>query len=115
MKEEEQLPEGLVKWLASGRRGVSSNTMVQVMTGIKALTDNYKSHPRDPSDFNRCHKLLEAVPALRFKLHLMKDESKAWSNLVDNWDKLTEMLLEERPTSARPEMFELMEKLTWKV
>lgn len=55
---------GLTSWLASGERGISSNTIVTCLTGINALGGHWHSHPLDPDDMTRCRKLLERVPLL---------------------------------------------------
>lgn len=75
-------------WLANGEVGESSKTMWNCLIG----NENYRiSHPYDPDDFSRCYKLLETVPEWKSELHKLKTLSKAWNNLVENWDKLTEM------------------------
>jgi hypothetical protein len=61
--------------------------------------------------------LLEAVPEWKEKHHLnkLKGLSTTWSNLVDNWDKLTEMFEENRKnkweTSDKIGMYEFMQTL----
>lgn len=86
-------------WIANGHVGMSSKTMWNcLMNNTKPFPIN---HPHDPDDFSRCYKLLQAVPEWRKELHKLKPLSKAWSNLVDNWDKLTEM-------------YELNESENWK-
>ena len=72
-------------------------------------------HPYDPSDFNRCYKLLQVVPEWREKLYLMKPVSPVWNKLVDNWGKLTDMLernvKEEWVNAKEIGMYEFMQEL----
>ncbi len=75
-------------WIASGEHGMSSETMWNCFMNNKDYPIN---HPYDPDDFKRCYKLLEAVPEWKERLYQLKPLSKEWSNLIDNWDKLTEM------------------------
>ena len=82
-------------WLANGRRGISSNTMFTVMTGVDALGDSTPSHPHDPDDLDRCLALLHDVPELRAKLPLMAKASPAWAALVGVWDQLEALHLSE--------------------
>lgn len=100
-------------WIQHGERGISSETIVEVLTGRK-LVKYYKSHPHDPDDFSRCYKLLKMIPELKDSLPLMKSQSKAWSNLVDNWDRLTEMYEENVRTQWKNAkqigMYELMQE-----
>jgi hypothetical protein len=71
--------------------------------------------PRDPSDFNRCSKLLQAVPQWKTELNKLKPVSETWSKLVDNWDKLETMLIEAKvlwsQNKGASEMYEFMKKL----
>jgi len=86
-------------WIANGEVGQSSKTMWNCfMNSTKPYPVN---HPHDPDDFSRCYKLLQAIPEWRKDLDRMKPLSKQWSNLVDNWDKLTDM-------------YELNKKQDWK-
>ncbi len=76
-------------WISNGHVGMSSKTMWNcLMNSTKPYPIN---HPYDPDDFSRCYKLLQAFPEWKTEIHKLKPLSKAWSNLVDNWDKLTEM------------------------
>ena len=111
----EQLP-GLFQWLANGKRGISSETMVQHLTGVDVLGDWHMSHPHDPDDLDRCLQLLEAVPALRQMLPKMATASPAWAALVAHWDDVEQCHLEEvglRWTKActAPKTYALMESV----
>ena len=102
----------IMQWLASGHRGISSNTMLQVITGIVAESGHFGlSHPHDPADFNRCHKLLEAVPELREGFPKLAAKSKAWKALLEHWDELTEMLKDQIATGKANGMYERMREL----
>lgn len=98
-------------WLDHGERGVSSKTIFSVLSGNEILPRPQWCHPCDPDDFRRCHRLLETVPEWRNKLHLMKDVSTPWSNLVDNWGKLTDMLKDLMSGKKSPDMYNLMQSL----
>jgi len=79
--------EKAIWWIQNGERGMSSDAMWYCFMGVPQST----AHPYDPDDFKRCWKLLEAVPEWKNELHKLKTLSKVWINLVDNWDKLTDM------------------------
>lgn len=107
-------------WYDNGERGISSDTIFANLVTIKGETalNKYRkrpksewSHPRDPSDFYRCHKLLEAVPEFREEMHRMKSVSPVWSALVDNWDKLTEMLRAQEQGPVTRDMYQFMKEL----
>lgn len=99
-------------WIGNGHVGASSKTMWNCFMGNTNFEIN---HPYDPDDFSRCYKLLEAVPEWRSEIQKLKPLSKAWSNLADNWDKLTEMYeLNEKnkwKTSKKIGMYEFMQTL----
>ena len=108
----------------NGERGTSSEAMWQVFNYCHSLHNTVHgavhlptnliglSHPHDPNDFRRCYLLLKTVPEWKTHLHHMKKVSRVWSNLVDNWDKLTEMLeTAMKENKPAPEMYELMKSL----
>ena len=101
-------------WIANGFVGMSSKTMWNCFMNITKFPIN---HPHDPDDFSRCYKLLEAVPEWKEKSNMrkLKKLSEPWSNLVDNWDKLTEMyeknVKENWENSKEIGMYEFMQTL----
>lgn len=90
------IQEKAMFWLGNGNVGLSSKTMFNCLIGHKDFEVNY---PHDPDDFSRCYKLLEAIPEWKSELYKLKSLSKIWSDLVDNWDKLTEMYKENCKTN----------------
>lgn len=92
-----ELSQAAVRWLASGERGVSSNTIFQWLTGIDALSGERMYHPYDPTDFRRCRLLLEQVPELQPHFYRMREVSQQWSNLVDQWGAICAAMDEEVP------------------
>lgn len=87
------------KWLASGERGISSNTLFTVLTGVDALRNWGMDHPHDPADFRRCRLLLEQVPELRPLLPKMSQVSAVWAALVARWDDIC-ACMDNRPSEA---------------
>ena len=92
-----QISENAIKWLASGERGQSSNTLFSILTGVNALTSGGLSHPSDPDDFKRCEKLLRQCTELRADLWRMKGITPAWGPLVERWDNIVELFESEVP------------------
>lgn len=82
------LSEAATRWLATGERGVSSETMFSVLTGVDLMDGDRGSHPWDTDDFRRCRLLLEQVPELEPELHKMASVSEAWAGLVRSWTKI---------------------------
>lgn len=95
-------------WIANGETGMSSKTMWNCLIGNKDFPIN---HPYDPDDFSRCYKLLQAVPEWKIELHKLKPLSTPWSNLVDNWDRLTEFYEDMRKVKKANGMYEFMQTL----
>jgi hypothetical protein len=50
--------------------------------------EDYKSHPRDFTDFVRCLRLMADFPELRARLGEMGEVSPEWAAWVNNWDEL---------------------------
>lgn len=96
-------------WLTSGDTGTSSETIWHVMT-LQAVTR--VGLPCDPSDFGRCHRLLEVMPEWRARLPEVASVIPAWTPLVDAWDELTALYLEELPSGSCPKLWARMRTLT---
>lgn len=103
----------------NGEQGTSSECMFYCLSaGVPSLAYQRRqiteraAHPFDPDDFRRCYLLLQTIPEWKQYLHIMKDVSPIWSNLIDNWDTLTAMLEKAMasPDGKAPEMYELMKK-----
>jgi hypothetical protein len=106
----------LINWLANGRRGISSNTIVERLTGIKTLDDWGGSHPLDPADLGRCRRLLDDVPELQNEFSRMRDVSPTWAALVDRWDELCATMDREAPEwrsgiGSAPETYRIMKEI----
>lgn len=104
------------RWLANGRRGISSNTMFTVLTGVDAMQDSNQSHPHDPDDLDRCLALLHEVPELRAKLTLMAKASPAWAALIANWEQIERSHLDEvglgwTKAHSAPKTYDLMDRV----
>jgi len=91
------LSEAAKTWLAEGERGVSSETIFSEMTGIPVVGRHGGHPPCDPSDFRRCHLLLEAVPEFKARLAEMAGVSQVWARLVEKWDEIVASLDAEVP------------------
>lgn len=99
-------------WLMHGEHGLSSKAMFNHLTRATYTNlSNSEIHPCDPSDFRRCYLLLKAVPQYKPRLKELKALSPVWSNLVDNWEKLTELLEEQMETKKDNGMYDLMKTL----
>lgn len=108
--------EQFAGWLASGERGLSSEAIVQRLTGVKIHTGRSEGAvepPHDPSDFRRCARLLDMVTEARKHLHLMRDVSPAWARIIDRWDELEHLLnLEEsRGDGKAPQLYRRIKTL----
>ncbi|WP_413509976.1 hypothetical protein [Serratia liquefaciens] len=79
---------GLSAWLASDDTGASSLYLASVLTGEFFAENHY---PRDPADFGRCLRLVEAVPELECKISDMSQHGKEWAVVTANWDEWAEL------------------------
>lgn len=93
-----------VGWLATGRRGLSSEAIVGHLTG----TPMGAHHPHDPSDFHRCQMLLAAYPLAAMNLSQMRTVSPEWDRLVDAWEGI-EAAMEKAENGRAPEAYDLIQ------
>jgi hypothetical protein len=91
-------------WLASGERGVSSNTIFSKLTGVDSLDNWTADCPSDVWDLRRCRLLLEQVPELVARFPQMATASKRWSALVREWDTICRVMDEELPNWRNPKL-----------
>lgn len=80
-----QLSDAAARWLATGYRGTSSNTIFTHLTGVSALGDWRAGPPLDADDVQRCCLLLEQVPELQLEFPRMAEASPEWAALVADW------------------------------
>lgn len=104
---------GLQEWLRSDDTGTSSLTMAAVFfnAGKYAFNSSRWCHPLDPADFGRCHRFLDAVPGARDLLPNMAKVSPVWKALIDHWEELTALYIEERPRNEAPKLYARMQEL----
>jgi len=96
---EQNVIDNAMEWLIVGDTGLSSiailsNILSKGRTGGMDSHDA-KFHPRDPADLKRCLGLLDKVPEFKNHLHIMRDVSKPWAALIDQWDELENTLKDE--------------------
>ena len=108
---------GLAAWFGSDHVGMSSAYMARRLAPLAGLVcpphrlrDEY-AYPHDPSDFWRCLKLLDAVPALRSHIGAMAAYGPIWAAYVENWQEMAALYAEEEPTGNAPKLYALMQKL----
>ncbi|MFV8849627.1 hypothetical protein [Serratia fonticola] len=79
---------GIAAWLASDDTGLSSKFMASVLTGEFKAENHY---PRDPADFGRCLRLVNAVPGLAEKIGDMSQHGKHWAVVAEHWEEWVEV------------------------
>lgn len=94
----EKVTPALIKWLANGERGISSNFIVAHLTGIDTgERDGRFAYPHDPDDLRRCLMLLDQVPELVPLFENMRKASPVWDRLVTAWPELVALFTAEAP------------------
>ena len=83
---------GVLNWLANGSVGASSKAMAFSIAGIEC---EEISHPYDPSDFNRCLMLLDAVPEARKHLDKVATLSLYWKAIIERFDEIEACFIDE--------------------
>lgn len=105
----------VMDWVLNGDAGTSSKTIAQVMLGVEVDGSDVSltgpDVPHDPSDFKRCHLLLERFPQWRERLPEMAKAYKAWTPFVERWDEMTVLYEQEREQGRAPLLYKLMKEL----
>ena len=109
--------DNLDHWLRGNNRGISSNTIVQHLTGFPALGDVLgPGYPEDPADLWRCLRLLLLVPELKGRMAEMgtvrpTQVGRVWGALAEHWEELERLSHEEYPTGKGPRTFARMREI----
>ena len=108
------IPNAASVWLQKGEKGISSEVIFGAISGL--WLSNWRMTPSDPDDFRRCYLLIKQVPEWKKELWRVAEISSAWENVVENWDKLCEMLedqlnREKEGRSKANGMYEFMKSL----
>ncbi len=78
------IAEKIVDWIQKGSVGESSKCMAMHLSGRPCSGD----YPHDAGDFDRCVKMLEAVPELRPIIGNMAKVNSYWAALVKRWSEI---------------------------
>lgn len=112
----ESLSQNAVTWLATGRRGLSSETLFTFTTGVDCTRDNGHNHPHDPADLRRCRLLLDQCPELVSCIPRVAAAGPEWAALVQHWDEVCALMDEESPDwrkghGSAPKTYALMKDI----
>ncbi|PEH40512.1 hypothetical protein CRM94_17315 [Burkholderia gladioli] len=91
------LSAGAVRWLETGDRGTSSETIFTVLTGLHLINEEEMSHPLDAWDFRRCCLLLDSCPELAKRFDNMRAVSTEWDALIGAWYSIFALMDSENP------------------
>lgn len=97
-----------MEWLFGNDTGLSSKTIWCTMTGTP---DPKPRWPYDPSDFGRCHRLLQRFPEWHGRIAEMEQHGPEWRALVEVWDELEALYKEEAPSGNAPRLYKRMHEL----
>lgn len=82
---------GYQNWINSDHTGLSSLYLAKLLTS-QTVTERESNFPHDAEDFDRCLKLLIAVPELKNNLHFLKNSTAEWKEIYNNWDYLESLM-----------------------
>lgn len=102
----------MVDWLMGDNVGASSKAILGAAIGGY----NGFYYPCDPSDFNRCLLMLEAVPSAWVGVSRLAQKHEKWAVVDENWDRIKESFLEEAgynwsKSNNAPKTYKLMKML----
>jgi hypothetical protein len=80
-----------IEWLLSGDTGISSKTILSVMTGSKMSGRYGPGVPLDSSDFGRCYRLLKIFPKWAERLNEVSERYPVWGPMIEAWGELTDI------------------------
>lgn len=105
--------QAALAWITGDDTGTSSQTIWAVM--MDAPAPKWASVPLDPSDFGRCHRLLQLIPSWRARLSEVAARHPKWGPMVARWDEVAAIYEQElaENTGKAPRTYALM-KTIWR-
>lgn len=98
----------LAEWLVSNDTGISSKTMAAIALGAKKSRFNA---PYDPSDFGRCYRLVQKVPAIRNAFDRIGELEPRFAGILLNWDELCSLYERDLHTGQSKELYRRIKEL----
>lgn len=84
------------RWLLSDDAGLSSEALCRHMLGFPCDNEDWGYPvPHDTGDLGRCLRLLKLIPEWAPRMPEMAQRGRHWAALVAEWDRLTELMVEE--------------------
>lgn len=97
-------PGAVAAWIDNGDTGVSSETIWYALHH-EVTHPKHGGVPHDPTDFGRCYRLLQVMPAWKARLQEVVAFCPAWAPFVAVWDELTALYEEELPIGQAPRLY----------
>lgn len=103
----------IATWLVHGERGMSSEAMAFCLLGAPLKNGSF---PYDPSDLNRCLKLLADVPEAWLRMDDLRQLSPTWDVMVSRWSEMEKSFLDEVgfnwcKSRSAPKTYALMQEI----
>jgi uncharacterized protein YdcH (DUF465 family) len=97
-----ELDERMIKWIREGDRGISSETIFEVLANHPLLLERYDfSTPSDASDFYRCFELIRAIPEWKDRLSEVSKKHPHWKLIIEHWQELESCLINDIANDER--------------
>ena len=81
------LTKEIISWLKNGKRDLSSETIVSVLTGVMIV--KIGTHPTEYNNFECIFNLIEKDFSIRRDLHYMKFVDNNWKKITDNFNDIS--------------------------
>jgi hypothetical protein len=109
----------VLNWLSDEDSDVGESSKCMAFTAV-GNSSKYGWTPSDPSDFNRCLKLIKEIPEIKLSFDKISSLNKHWKSVIDNWDLLEKTFIDEVgfdwcSAKSAPITYKLMHDLAAKV
>ena len=98
----------IAEWFRGSDTGVSSETMAAIALGAEKGRFNA---PYDPSDFGRCYRLVQKVPAIRNAFDRIGKLEPCFAGILLNWDELCGLYERDLHTGQSKELYRRIKEL----
>lgn len=103
----------LGNWIIGGDTGTSSKTMAAIALGATKLSNDgyHVDAPHDPSDFDRCYRLVQKVPEIREFFPRIAKKVKTFAGILREWDDLVRIYERDKVTGKSTELYNRIKEL----
>lgn len=100
--------QAVAEWFVSRDTGISSETMAAIALGAK---NGIFDAPHDPSDFGRCYRLIQKIPAIKGEFDKIGEAVPVFAGILREWNDLARIYERDVNSGRSAELYRRIKEL----